>query len=92
MKESNQLHAVCLDTSPPLFYMNQYSKHIVNLVRDVNSKQTDPLAAYSIDAGFHVMVFTMKENVEKVKSAILECAAIKLEKLIETSIDPFGTQ
>ena len=38
MRESNQLHAVCLDTSPPLFYMNQYSKHILNLVRDLNAE------------------------------------------------------
>ena len=37
MQESNQLHAICLDTMPALFYMNQSSKHIVNLVRDLNA-------------------------------------------------------
>ena len=73
MKESNQLHAICLDTSPPLFYMNQYSKHILNLVRDLNAEQKDPIAAYSVDAGFHVQVFAMKEHAQKVKSAILGC-------------------
>ena len=36
MRESNQLHAICLDTMPALFYMNQSSKHIANLVRDLN--------------------------------------------------------
>ena len=70
IQESNQLHAICLDTLPALFYMNQSSKHIANLVRDLNAAQDDNIAAYSIDAGFHVQVFTLKVNAEKVKCAI----------------------
>jgi hypothetical protein len=37
MKESNQLHAVCLDTFPPNVYMNDTSHAIVNLVHAYNS-------------------------------------------------------
>lgn len=38
MRESNQLHAVCLDTLPAIFYMNSASKLIVNTVRDLNEE------------------------------------------------------
>ena len=92
IQESNQLHAVCLDTMPAIFYMNQSSNHICNLVRDLNAAQEDNIAAYSIDAGFHVQVFTMKENAQKVKQAILSSKVIKLDQLIETSIDPNGVE
>ena len=61
MRESNQLHAICLDTLPAIFYMNQTSRNLVNLVRDINAGQADKrnIVAYSIDAGFHVFLFTM---------------------------------
>lgn len=70
MRESNQLHAVCLDTLPAIFYMNNTSKAIVNTVRDLNEEYKQNIAAYSIDAGFHVFIFTLSENKELVKSRI----------------------
>jgi hypothetical protein len=36
MKESNQFHAVCLDTFPPNVYMNDTSHTIVNLIHAYN--------------------------------------------------------
>ena len=36
-QESNQLHACCLDTFPPIFYMTDTSRDIVRLVHAVNS-------------------------------------------------------
>lgn len=70
MRESNQLHAVCLDTLPAIFYMNNTSKLIVNIVRDLNNENNINIAAYSIDAGFHVFVFTLKEHAEMIKNKI----------------------
>ena len=42
MQDSNQLHAVCLDTYPPCVYMNTISHNIVQLVHEFNrvSKST----------------------------------------------------
>jgi len=64
-KESNQLHAVCLDTYPPIFYMNSTSKNIAAKIKQLNYKET--IAAYSCDAGYHVFVFVQRQNQEIVK-------------------------
>jgi diphosphomevalonate decarboxylase len=37
MKDSNQFHAVCLDTFPPNVYMNDTSHNIVNVIHAYNS-------------------------------------------------------
>ncbi len=36
MKDSNQLHAVCLDTYPPCVYMNEVSHAVASLVHQIN--------------------------------------------------------
>jgi len=35
-QDSNQFHATCLDTYPPIFYMNDVSKRIIGLVHAAN--------------------------------------------------------
>ncbi|KAJ8906768.1 hypothetical protein NDN08_003256 [Rhodosorus marinus] len=37
MKDSNQFHAVCLDTEPPIFYLNETSKAIISAVEEFNA-------------------------------------------------------
>lgn len=41
MKDSNQFHAVCLDTYPPCIYMNSISHSIVNLIHSYNDAVND---------------------------------------------------
>jgi len=41
MKDSNQFHAVCLDTYPPCIYMNNISNNIMNLVHSYNDAVND---------------------------------------------------
>lgn len=36
MQDSNQFHAICLDTYPPCVYMNDTSHSIVNMVHEYN--------------------------------------------------------
>lgn len=38
MKDSNQFHAVCLDTWPPCFYLNDISKSVIELVHKYNEQ------------------------------------------------------
>uniref|UniRef100_M8BR23 Diphosphomevalonate decarboxylase n=1 Tax=Aegilops tauschii TaxID=37682 RepID=M8BR23_AEGTA len=40
--DSNQFHAVCLDTSPPIFYMNDTSHRIISLVEKWNHSEGTP--------------------------------------------------
>lgn len=49
--DSNQFHAVCLDTSPPIFYMNDTSHRIINCVEKWNRSEEAPQVAYTFDAG-----------------------------------------
>lgn len=37
MMDSNQFHAVCLDTFPPIFYMNDISRAIIRVITAYNS-------------------------------------------------------
>ena len=55
---------------PPIFYMNQTSKLIVQTVHDLNKKHSTNIAAYSIDAGFHVFVFCLKNHHSEVLMAL----------------------
>lgn len=41
MKDSNQFHAVCLDTYPPCIYMNDISNSIINFVHSYNDAVND---------------------------------------------------
>ena len=52
--------------------MNSYSHAVCELVTHLNKQSESPYIAYSVDAGFHVFLFTMKENVEKVKQQVEE--------------------
>lgn len=87
---------MCLDTLPAIFYMNQTSKNIVNMARDINSEQGDKgnIVAYSIDAGFHVFLFCLKQNMTAIKKRLFSTPVISenLERVIETSIDPCGVE
>ncbi|RZB89493.1 Diphosphomevalonate decarboxylase MVD2, peroxisomal isoform B [Glycine soja] len=49
--DSNQFHAVCLDTSPPIFYMNDTSHRIISIAEKWNRSEEAPQVAYTFDAG-----------------------------------------
>lgn len=74
MQDSNQFHAVALDTDPPIFYMNDVSKSIISLIVEYNRVSVDaggPLkAAYTYDAGPNAVIYTLQENVKEIAELI----------------------
>lgn len=66
MQDSNQFHAVCLDTYPPIFYMNDMSKAIMRLVHVINAHYGCIKAAYTFDAGPNAVIYTLDEDVSMV--------------------------
>jgi diphosphomevalonate decarboxylase len=83
MRDSNSFHACCMDTYPPLFYLNDKSKQIINFVNEFNTfEQTnldDLKLAYSFDAGPNAFLFVQDTHLNQVlfliyKSYFLSCS------------------
>lgn len=63
MKDSNQFHATCLDTYPPIFYLNQSSKAVIELVHAFNDYHGKSKVAYTFDAGPNAFLFMEKDQI-----------------------------
>lgn len=57
MQDSNQFHAICLDTYPPIFYLNEFSKQIIYIVDNILNPRLNYKVAYTFDAGPHAFLF-----------------------------------
>ena len=66
MNDSNQFHAVCLDTSPPIFYLNDVSRAVIALVEEINRASKNAgmgyIAAYTFDAGPNAVIYALEKN------------------------------
>ncbi|KAH0828143.1 ribosomal protein S5 domain 2-type protein [Lanmaoa asiatica] len=75
MKDSNQFHAVALDTDPPIFYMNDVSRAIVTVVTEYNrvalEKGGKRKAAYTFDAGPNAVIYAPRENIKEIIELIV---------------------
>ncbi|KAG0251550.1 diphosphomevalonate decarboxylase [Mortierella polycephala] len=64
MKDSNQFHAVCLDTYPPIFYLNDISRAIIRIVTEYNKDGIK--AAYTFDAGPNAVIYAPEKNMAEI--------------------------
>ncbi|XP_056463240.1 diphosphomevalonate decarboxylase [Gadus chalcogrammus] len=63
MRDSNQFHATCLDTFPPIFYLNTVSRHVISLVHQYNRHYGEARVAYTFDAGPNAVIYTLQQHV-----------------------------
>jgi len=75
MVDSNQFHAVALDTEPPIFYMNDVSRTIVALIVEYNRLSVASgggyKAAYTYDAGPNAVIYALEENIKEILQLIV---------------------
>ncbi|KAJ9112386.1 hypothetical protein QFC19_000807 [Naganishia cerealis] len=76
MRDSNSFHAVCLDTEPPIFYLNDVSRAIIAVVEELNRASVVQgrglVAAYTFDAGPNAVLYALEENMPVVVNTINE--------------------
>lgn len=76
IEDSNQFHAVCLDTTPPIFYLNDVSRTIIQLVEELNRAAKEEgkgyVAAYTYDAGPNAVLYVQEKDVKLVMSTVLK--------------------
>jgi diphosphomevalonate decarboxylase len=71
MADSNQFHATCLDTYPPIFYMNDTSRSVIKIVHAYNEWAREIRAAYTFDAGPNAVIYCLESNFVEIVSLIL---------------------
>ena len=70
MIDSNQFHALCMDTFPPIYYMNDTSRLIVKFVHELNEQCKRNVIAYTFDAGPNACLYYLDKDSALVKSAL----------------------
>ncbi|XP_011188872.2 diphosphomevalonate decarboxylase [Zeugodacus cucurbitae] len=70
MRDTNQFHAIALDTFPPCVYMNDVSHAIVEFVHAFNKAAGEVKLAYSFDAGPNACLFLLEKDVSTALAAI----------------------
>ena len=77
MKDSNNMHATMLDSRPPLMYLDNGSRAIIEAIENINEKSGQIIAGYSFDAGTNAHVITLQGYVGILKDALSEIRGVR---------------
>jgi len=77
MKESSNMHAVMLDSTPPIMYLNDTSREIMRQVHSFNEEAGGIAAGYTFDAGPNAHVYTTEKNARRIARMLMEIKGVK---------------
>jgi len=67
MRESSHMHAVMLDSFPPIMYLNDVSREIMWSIHEFNKSKGKICAGYTFDAGPNAHVYTVEKYANEVE-------------------------
>jgi diphosphomevalonate decarboxylase len=70
MRESSHMHAVMLDSFPPIMYLNDVSREIIYAVHEFNESHGKIVAGYTFDAGPNAHVYTDEAHASEVEKML----------------------
>lgn len=82
MQDSSNMHAVMLDTFPPIMYLNDVSREVMYAITDLNAAEGRIVGAYTFDAGPNPQIITTRDNVAKIRKALEGIERIERTHLI----------
>jgi len=77
MRESSHMHAVMLDSYPPIIYLNDVSREIIYAVHEFNQKKGKTCAGYTFDAGPNAHVYTEEKYVPELQETLRGIAGVQ---------------
>ncbi|KIW52752.1 diphosphomevalonate decarboxylase [Exophiala xenobiotica] len=77
MQDSNSFHAICMDSWPPIHYLNDVSRAAMNGVETANRKAGKLVAAYTFDAGPNAVIYYLEEHTHQV-AGVFKCVLPRL--------------
>ena len=86
MKDSNQLHGICMDSYPPNMYHNDTSKEIMYALHRLNELEGRIVAGYTFDAGPNAFVLVLDRDVDMLKRYVREMVVNPIKDLIECKV------
>ena len=77
MKESSNMHAVMLDSTPPIVYLNDISHAILRAVHSFNEQEGGTVAGYTFDAGPNAHVYTSDRHAKRIERMLMGIKGVK---------------
>ena len=72
MQDSNQFHATCLDTHPPIFYLTDASRAVIQMCHAFNQASGAVRVGYTFDAGPNAVLLMQEADMPAVLAAVMK--------------------